>query len=552
VNDAVIALLAIDPRGLGGVVLRAAPGEARDAWLDKLRGLSAAPDGWRRVPAHVAEDRLTGGLDLAATLASGRPVQTTGLLREAAGGVVLAMAERAATWVVASVIAAIDDDALPAVVALDESADDEPPVAAALAERLAFRVTMPPSLRAGEFDSLPSAAIVRAARDRLAHVQVDAASAVAVCSAAEALGIRSARAEIFTLRAARAAAALRACACVEAEDLALAAALVLAPRATRVPMAEPPPEQATAQTASPEPPNAEADEAAPGERPLADVVLESARAAVPDDVLHGLDASARGAHAGRRGAVQPTRDHGHRVGARKGDPRRDGRLDLLETIRSAAPWQRLRGATRGRIAIRTDDFRVQRRVRRTGTTLLFLVDASGSAAMHRLAEAKGAVELLLAESYVRRDRVALGAFRGAAAELLLPPTRSLARARRALAGLPGGGGTPLASALDLGLELAVQLGRSHDASTPVLVVLTDGRANIARDGTPGREQAELDARASARRWRANGHMALVLDTGRRPSAFLEELAMAMGARYLPLPAATAHEMRGVIRATALS
>ncbi|MDP1315059.1 VWA domain-containing protein, partial [Klebsiella pneumoniae] len=90
--------------------------------------------------------------------------------------------------------------------------------------------------------------------------------------------------------------------------------------------------------------------------------------------------------------------------------------------------------------------------------------------------------------YVRRDRVALIAFRGTDAELLLPPTRSLARARRSLAGLPGGGGTPLAA----GLEAAWLLGRSvqaRDGGRAVLIFLTDARANIARDGTPGRARA---------------------------------------------------------------
>ena len=98
--------------------------------------------------------------------------------------------------------------------------------------------------------------------------------------------------------------------------------------------------------------------------------------------------------------------------------------------------------------MRRDDFRMTRFQQRTRTTTIFVVDASGSSALNRLAEAKGAVELLLADCYVRRDQVALLAFRGKEAELLLPPTRSLVRAKRSLAGLPGGGGTPLAAGID--------------------------------------------------------------------------------------------------------
>jgi magnesium chelatase subunit D len=100
------------------------------------------------------------------------------------------------------------------------------------------------------------------------------------------------------------------------------------------------------------------------------------------------------------------------------------------------------------VLIRADDFQVMRYQQRSETTTLFVVDASGSSALHRLAEAKGAVESLLADCYVRRDRVALMAFRGKGCELILPPTRSLTRAKRSLAGLPGGGGTPMATAID--------------------------------------------------------------------------------------------------------
>jgi hypothetical protein len=110
-----------------------------------------------------------------------------------------------------------------------------------------------------------------------------------------------------------------------------------------------------------------------------------------------------------------------------------------------------------RVLVRADDFHVRRFEQRRTTTTLFAVDASGSSALYRLAEAKGAVELLLAECYVRRDQVAVLTFRGQGAELLLPPTRSLVRAKRALAGMPGGGGTPLAAGLDAVAQLADQV-----------------------------------------------------------------------------------------------
>jgi hypothetical protein len=134
-------------------------------------------------------------------------------------------------------------------------------------------------------------------------------------------------------------------------------------------------------------------------------------------------------------------------------------LHLLATLRAAAPKQKLRrtpasspAVARNRISLWPEDFHIQRFEQRSPSCLIFAIDASGSAALERLAEAKGAVEILLQQSYARRDSVCVLAFRGAKAEVLLPPTRSLVRAKRALAGLPGGGGTPLALALQLGLE----------------------------------------------------------------------------------------------------
>ena len=229
------------------------------------------------------------------------------------------------------------------------------------------------------------------------------------------------------------------------------------------------------------------------------------------------------------------------------------RLNLIETLRAAAPWQAVRRAARGvagaagerRIEVRADDFHTTRRQQRRETTTVFAVDASGSAALHRLAEAKGAVELLLAECYVRRDRVAVIGFRGRGAEVLLPPTRSLVRAKRSLAGLPGGGGTPLAAGIDAVADLTEALRRRGD--TAVVVLLTDGRANIGRDGQPGRDRATHDALDAGRRLRLGGLAVLLVDTSPHPAEPARRLAEAMGAHYLPLPYAGAAELSQAIQ-----
>jgi magnesium chelatase subunit D len=136
--------------------------------------------------------------------------------------------------------------------------------------------------------------------------------------------------------------------------------------------------------------------------------------------------------------------------------------------------------------------------------------------------------------------VALIAFRGSRAEVLLPPTQALARAKRSLAGLPGGGPTPLASGIDAAVELAVSERRAGRSA--LIVLMTDGRANIARDGAPGHARANLDALDAARAMRAAGVSCILLDTAPRPQPAARALAEAGAAIYLPMPMADSARM----------
>jgi magnesium chelatase subunit D len=241
---------------------------------------------------------------------------------------------------------------------------------------------------------------------------------------------------------------------------------------------------------------------------------------------------------------------GRPAGVRKGLPRAGIRLSVIDTLRAAAPWQRLRRAERPaedtrRLQLRAEDFHVRRYQQRSETVTVFIVDASGSAAMHRLAEAKGAVELLLGQCYVRRDRVAVIAFRSRSAEVLLPPTRSLVRARRSMAGLAGGGGTPLAAAIHAATRLAESSQRT--GLTPTLVFLTDGRGNLTLEGIGNRVVAEQEALAAARALRNARWRSILIDTSPRPAAAGSALAQAMGGVYLPLPYADPARMARAVQ-----
>ena len=561
-----LAALSVSPAALGGAWVRGPHGPARDQCLSLL---AACIRTRVRIPSHVDDERLLGGLDVSATLAQGRPVWQAGLLSQAEGGaVILPMAERLDTGLVARITQSQDRGlwegaACFGIVALDESLDDEKPIPASLAERLGLwldlrELTLRDSIVC-EFD----AEDVEHARAHWSGVMLSDEQLQALCQTALALGVDSLRAPQMAARLARILAALQRRTTVEPQDVARAARWVLAPRATVLPTAE----TETVEPETPEPPPTDepdsADNAgeqdtpaqappAPEEMPpLDDVVLQAALAALPDQLLDRLklNSQAKGGPGsqGQQGVLRHSLHRGRPLAPRPGKPHQGARLHVLATLRSAIPRQSLRPPPQrgARLAIRAEDFHCQRYAQHTSTCLIFAVDASGSAAMQRLAEAKGAVELLLHQSYARRDQVCVLSFRAGQAQVLLPPTRSLVRAKRALSGLPAGGGTPLASALRLSLEVAQQ--QVRQGVTPVLVVLSDGRANVNLQGVGGREEAQRDARAMAQAWAQHRLTAMWLDTSMQPDPLAQQWARLMMARYLPMPYAPSARMADAMR-----
>jgi magnesium chelatase subunit D len=582
----VASIFAVDPTALGGIAVKASVGPVRDRWMALLRDLLPAAAPFRRVPLAISDSRLLGGLDLTATLEAGRPVAERGILAEADGGVVvLAMAERLEAGAAARIAAVLDSGQIlierdglglrvPSrfgVIALDEGIGDDEAPPAAILDRLGFHLDLDSIGVRDIDDGGPERVAIDAARSRLPSVTIGEPMLQAICATALALGVDSLRPSILAIRAARVIAALAGSEEVRSQDATLAAQLVLAPRATRIPTPEP--EAATSeqqdQPPDPTPPDQDRQaqhqdssepEEGDAEQKIDDLVLAAAQASIPADLLARLRIGgfnrARAKSSGKKGMLQQAK-RGRPIGVRKGELNGGARLNLIETLRAAAPWQRIRRAERPasvgmaqRIQVRRDDFRVARLKQRSETTTIFVVDASGSSALNRLAEAKGAVELLLAECYVRRDKVALIAFRGQGAELLLPPTRSLVRAKRCLGNLPGGGGTPLAAGIDAATALAE--GVRRQGATPVVIVMTDGRANVGRGGKLGRAQAEADARSAAVAARAAGVTAMLVDTSPRAQPAAGRLAADMGAFYLPLPSADAASLSRQVSAVVQS
>ncbi|WP_271078458.1 magnesium chelatase subunit D [Aurantiacibacter sp. MUD61] len=543
--DALLAarLLAIAPAALGGMNLRGG-GPARDLVLAALK--SGFPT--RRIPPHIDEERLLGGVDIVASLTAGKPVMQKGLLADADGTLLIApMAERMRDGLAGRLAQTIDAKAGFGLILLDDGREADERAPATLLDRIAFHCEL------SDVTSLQSDDSERPkAHDISSVAPASDETLKTLAGVAMALGVDSARPLLFALNAARAHAALSGRGEIAQDDLTAAARLVLAPRATRIPQS---PEEQSAEEPPPPPPDhsdtpGESEEQQTGEQIPDDLVLEAALAAIPPDVLEMIakDDGRRSASSGGSGNRAKSKLRGKPLGARPGQPRDGARLAIIDTLRSAVPWQPLRQRESGSdtLQIRRTDLRIRRFEERAASVTVFCVDASGSAAAARLAEAKGAVELILAQAYVKRSEVALIAFRGTGADLLLPPTRSLTRARRALAGLPGGGGTPLASGLALARELGTSI--ASRGNTPFLVVLTDGSANIAADGTPGRKKAREDAQTAAKAVATSGLAALVIDIAPRPRDDAAKLAADMRARYLPLPFADAQALSKVVLA----
>ena len=186
-------------------------------------------------------------------------------------------------------------------------------------------------------------------------------------------------------------------------------------------------------------------------------------------------------------------------------------LALVDTLRAAAPYQRLRAATKteqGKLStqsqqlkqqggkglslvIKPQDYRRKAREKRIGAYQLFVVDASGSmAARHRMEATKAAILSLLRDSYIHRDSVGLIAFRKESAEVLLPFTRSVERAERLLASMPTGGKTPLAHGLRVAYTLCDRLLRAHRAERIQIICITDGRATSGDSEDPVTESKQ--------------------------------------------------------------
>ncbi|MGC8774355.1 MAG: magnesium chelatase ATPase subunit D [Chlorobaculum sp.] len=598
-----LMLLAVDP-SLGGVVIPSTVGSGKSTLARAFADILPEGTPFVELPLNVTEDRLIGGVDLEATLASGQRVVQHGVLSKAHKGVLyvdsLSLLDSSAVSHIMDAMSRgaviVEREGLSEVHPADfmlvgtyDPSDGE--VRMGLLDRIGIIVPFTPvnDYRArkqivnivmgtrDEEDTQDELRMLRglidAAREQLHKVSMTNEQIKGLIQTAISLGVEGNRVDIFAIRAAIANAALSQRTEVDDEDLKLAMKLVLVPRATRMPEREPNPEEmaqdepppqeeqpqdeAEDQNAPPDETDSDAEEEQE-ETPdmIEELMMDAVETELPDNILNISLASKKKAKSGSRGEALNNK-RGRFVRSQPGEIK-SGKVALIPTLISAAPWQASRKAEQAKKGIKStaaliigkEDVKIKRFRDKSGTLFIFMVDASGSMALNRMRQAKGAVASLLQNAYVHRDQVSLISFRGKQAQVLLPPSQSVDRAKRELDVLPTGGGTPLASALLTGWETAKQA-RTKGITQIMFVMITDGRGNIPLGAAydpnatkAPKEELEKEVEALALSIQADGIASIVVDTqmnylsrGEAP-----KLAQKLGGRYFYLPNAKAEQI----------
>jgi magnesium chelatase subunit D len=407
------------------------------------------------------------------------------------------------------------------------------------------------------------------AKTLLASVRMDEQHLRTIAATCIDLGIKTHRAEIVVSRTAKTIAAFEGRSEVSGEDVKKAMRLALAHRMRSRPF-EPPAlnqellEKSIAQHSPPENEGKRKEEQEEQEKPMeapsgreaeggaASSEHEEEVFAIGDPIdprkvsmLRRRDRQQRRKTRGRRLHTLSLRRSGRYLRSRL--PRKGYDIAIDATIRAAAPYQRLRKGPNA-IKVQSQDIREKERVGKTSSIVMFVVDASGSmGAVRRMESAKGAVMSLLTDSYQKRDKIGMVAFRGKEAELVLPPSSSADLAARRLRDMPTGGKTPLSAGLSKALHLLKSEMRKDDEARPMMVLISDGRANVALEGDVKEELKEISERT-----KDAGIHTIVVDTEVVGSSmemrlgYCKLIAETAGGSYYPISGLTPESVFSIV------
>ena len=535
----ILTVSSIDP-SLGSLSIKANYSTVREAFLSNLFAL-LRPNGLKKIYPFQNPTDFAKSINMMDTLTFGMPKYNDDIFSSHNIALILTNTEKMEKGLATFLREKIKNNTNKFFIALDESESNEMP-RANLSDYLIFSI----NLDGIRYRDLKKVSINRKkiaeARENLVTVEVNKKILDYLIASAEMFSVSNMHTIFSTLKVAKSLCAYKGNKSVSREDINLAISLSMIHKAKQIPeFQQEEKEAATEQEQSRDDNESKSNNSELNNKDKK-MLIDALKISLPSNLIESLlsknsqninlgESAGSGEKNNNFSAGRPIPSINRKYSS-------DKRIDLMATLTKAIPWQKLRsssGTKNKKIIIYPQDIMIKRFEKQSERLLIFLVDASGSNAIGRLAEAKGAIEILLSDAYAKRDNVALISFSGLKADPLLLPTKSLVTAKKKLSSLPGGGATPLANGLLEAFNMA-EAARSRNI-TPIIILLSDGRGNMSLDGVGDRVKSIKDTKYVASLIKRNAINNIFIDTSRRKTQMADELARELNGHYFQLPMA---------------